>query len=186
MLNHIRNIKLLRQWFRNAKTRLVCFMNGWRINIHVTAYFGGRVSIAKDLRMGPHSYLGKSCSICPGVSIGAYTMLAPEVLIIGGDHIYDNPGVPIIFSGRPQMPTTTIGKDCWIGQRTIILAGVSIGDGAIVAAGSVVTKNVEPYTIVAGSPAKKIKDRFFSQAENLKHQKMLDGQIFEGSYCRPK
>lgn len=55
---------------------------------------------------------------------------------------------------------TVIGNDVWIGEKSIILPGVEIGDGAIIAAGSVVTKNVEPYSIVGGIPAKLIKYRF--------------------------
>ena len=51
-----------------------------------------------------------------------------------------------------------IGNDCWIGAGAIILNGLTIGDGAVVGAGAVVTKDVEPYTIVVGNPARKIKD----------------------------
>ena len=55
---------------------------------------------------------------------------------------------------------TIIGNDVWIGNRSLVLQGVKIGDGAIIGAGSVVTKNVEPYTIVAGNPARVIRKRF--------------------------
>lgn len=57
-------------------------------------------------------------------------------------------------------PKTIIGNDVWIGARVTILSGVSIGDGVIIAAGAVVTKDVEPYTIVGGVPAKPIRKRF--------------------------
>lgn len=185
MLQYIREKKRIRQWFRNTKTKIICTIHGLN-NIHPTAYFGGKVRVAKDLKMGPFSYLGARCSICPGVEIGDYTMLAPDVLIVGGDHVYDKPGIPIIFSGRPEMPKTVIGKDCWIGQRAIIMAGITIGDGAIVAAGAIVTKDVESYSIVAGIPAKRIKDRFTTSEDITVHRTMLDGNVFQGEYCNQK
>lgn len=65
-----------------------------------------------------------------------------------------------------------IEDDVWIGANAIILSGVTIGEGAIIGAGSVVTKNVEPYTIFAGNPAKKIKMRF-TEDELLNHRQLL-------------
>jgi len=62
---------------------------------------------------------------------------------------------------------TIIGNDVWIGDSAIILSGVKIGDGACIAAGSVVTKNVEPFAIVGGVPAKVIKYRFSEETRNL-------------------
>lgn len=94
------------------------------------------------------------------MSIGKYTMLANDVKIIGGDHYYKRVGVPIIFSGRAELHPTVIGDDVWIGAYSIIMAGVTIGNGAIIAAGSVVTKDLEPYGIYGGIPAKLIKMRF--------------------------
>jgi acetyltransferase-like isoleucine patch superfamily enzyme len=68
-------------------------------------------------------------------------MLANDVQIIGGDHRFDIPGTPMLYSGRSELKATTIGRDCWIGARTTIMCGVNIGDGSIIAAGSVVTYN---------------------------------------------
>lgn len=62
--------------------------------------------------------------------------------------------------GYPQKGDTIIGNDVWIGYKATIMAGVNIGDGAIIASGSIVTKDVAPYTIVGGNPAKVIKKRF--------------------------
>lgn len=59
-----------------------------------------------------------------------------------------------------------IGNDCWIGAGAIILNGITIGDGAVIGAGAIVTKDIEPYTIVAGNPAHKIKE---IQIENNEH-----------------
>ena len=142
---------------------------------HVDKYFfatrGSHIS--KDFVAGAYSYVGPGCSICPKVSIGKFTMLANDIQILGGDHMYNKAGIPIILSGRPPLKSTTIGDDVWIGASCIIMAGVRIGDGAIVAAGSVVTKNVDPYFIYGGVPARKIKKRF-SDEEVILHAKMLE------------
>lgn len=109
-------------------------------------------------------------------------MLANNVSIIGGDHIYTKAGIPIIFSGRPELKETIIGKDVWIGAHSIIMAGVKIGDGSIVAAGSVVTRNLNAYTIYGGAPAQKIKDRFLLDAEIEIHKEMLNKKSEECSF----
>lgn len=138
-----------------------------------TTYFGGKSYISRDLVTEKNVYIGPGCAINPRVKIGAYTMLANNVRIMGGDHRYDIPGIPIIYSGRAELKPTTIGRDCWIGAYSIIMCGVNIGDGSIIAAGSVVTKDVEPYSIYGGVPAKKIKNRFNSDEEVAIHKQML-------------
>ena len=150
--------------------------------VHKTFYLGGKSKISKDLVAGPYVYIGPSCIIYPKVKIGDYTMLANNVSIIGGDHKYDKVGTPIIFSGRGELNETVIGKDVWIGAHTQIMTGVFIGDGAIIATGSVVTKDVEAYTIYGGVPAKKIKDRFKKNNEINEHKKMLEKDYKELGY----
>jgi carbonic anhydrase/acetyltransferase-like protein (isoleucine patch superfamily) len=66
-----------------------------------------------------------------------------------------------------ELPRTTIGNDVWIGARAMVLDGVTIGDGCVIAAGSVVTKNIEPYSIVGGIPAKLIRKRFSDEVIEL-------------------
>ncbi len=92
-------------------------------------------------------------------------MLAPRVAIVGGDHRYDLPGVPSILAGRAEIRQVRIEDDVWVGQGATILHGVTIGEGSVVAAGSVVTKDVEPYSIVAGVPARRIRARFSAEDE---------------------
>jgi len=146
----------------------------------------GRSNISKDFEIGKHSYMGGNCEIGPKVKAGDYVMIAPRVKIIGADHRYDLPGVPMIFSGRPDLKLTFIDSDVWIGHSSIIMAGNHIGKGAIIAAGSIVTHDVEPYTIVGGVPAKKIKSRFFNKEDIAIHEKMLEESNVEGKYCAPK
>ena len=141
--------------------------------VHKTFYMDKNSSISKDFKAGAYSYVGPRCVIYPKVSIGDYTMLANDVSIIGGDHIYDLPGMPIIFSGRDQLSSTIIGKDVWVGAYAKIMAGVEIGEGTIIAMGSVVAKDLESYSIYGGIPAKKIKDRFENIEDRIKHEEML-------------
>lgn len=151
-------------------------------NVHSTFYIGGSSKISADLIAGPYSYVGPNCIIYPKVTIGAFSMLANNVNIIGDDHNYKKPGIPIIFSGRETLKPTIIGKDVWIGAFSIIKTGIVIGDGTIVAAGSVVTKDLEPYSIYGGIPAVKIKNRFLSDYDISIHQEMLNQDISNKMY----
>ncbi|MDQ1805379.1 CatB-related O-acetyltransferase [Chryseobacterium sp. PTM-20240506] len=162
---------IIRQLYRDLKMRFFRLSYGLK-NVHKTFYMGGKSEISGDLQAGEYSYIGPGCVIYPKVKIGRYTMLAPQVKIVGGDHYYKNPNKPIIFSGREAELETIIGDDAWIGYGAFISRGVKIGNGAIIAAYSVVTKDVEPYTIVGGSPAKFIKYRF-TEEEIDEHKKML-------------
>jgi acetyltransferase-like isoleucine patch superfamily enzyme len=114
--------------------------------------------------------------------MGNYVMIARELLITGADHRFDKPSVAMIFSGRPDPQVCVIEDDVWIGARVILLKGVRVGRGAIIAAGAVVTRDVAPYTIVGGVPAKPIRLRF-KDAEQRLHDDYLALAPHEGSYC---
>ncbi|RWD71652.1 CatB-related O-acetyltransferase [Mesorhizobium sp.] len=100
------------------------------------------------------------------VSVGSYCSIAAGVLFIAaGEHPTSLVTTyPFTDFGRRSdgfgKGPIKVGNDVWIGSRAIILSGVTIGDGAVVGAGSVVTKDVAPYAIVAGNPAKRIRQRF--------------------------
>ena len=174
-----RSNRFIRRSFRSVKMRLVRQLYGFK-NVHHTFYLGGKGGIASDLVAGAFSYIGKGASICPKVEIGAYTLLAHEVSILGGDHFHDKPGVPICFSGRPELPRTIIADDVWIGHRVTIKAGVNIARGAVVAAGAVVTKDIPEYSIVGGIPAVVIGARFPDPHEREIHNEMLNRTPREG------
>jgi acetyltransferase-like isoleucine patch superfamily enzyme len=154
-------------------------------NVDTTFNIGGKSIIYKDFRAGAYSYVGPGCLIYPGVSIGNYTMLAQNVQIIGADHNYYEAGQPIIFSGRPILKPTVIGKDVWIGANVIINVGVHIGDGSIIAAGSVVTKDIPSFVIAGGVPAKIIKRRFTSKEDEEIHLNMLNSKPQGGNRALP-
>ena len=122
--------------------------------------------IVKDWHQGTTLKIGDFCSIAENVTI-----------LLGGNHPVDwvssFPFGAIFeeFKGRcgeyPEKMSkgdVIIGNDVWIGLNATILSGITIGDGVIIAANAVVTKNVEPYTIVGGNPAKLIKKRFSDEA----------------------
>lgn len=106
--------------------------------------------------------------------IGKFCMIASDVKFImnGANHLTDSlTTYPFAIFGNgwenamdgktyPQKGNVVIGNDVWIGYNATIMAGVNVGDGAIIAANSTVIKDVEPYSIVGGNPAKEIKKRF--------------------------
>jgi acetyltransferase-like isoleucine patch superfamily enzyme len=102
---------------------------------------------------------------------------------MGEDHRFDISGVPTIFSGRPILLNTVIGKDVWIGANSFIRCGISIGDFAIVAAGSVVTRDVEDFAVVGGVPAKKIKLRFDTEEDRACHREKILAGEFQKEYA---
>lgn len=93
-----------------------------------------------------------------GIRIGKNTLIGPRCILHSGNHVYELSGIPIRQQGHKFDPIE-IGEDVWIAANVTILKGVKIGDGAIVAAGSVVTKDVDNYSLVAGVPAKHLKYR---------------------------
>ncbi len=113
------------------------------------------------LEIGNKTYLGHRVSISVGskVTIGNHVLIANEVFIA------DNPGHPLDAARRrvqgvepDQIRPVTIGDDVWIGHGCKIMPGVTIGEGAVVGAGSIVTRDVPPFTLVAGIPAKPVRD----------------------------
>jgi len=150
-----------------------------------TFYIASGSHVSRDLSAGKYSFVGLNCMIGPKVKIGRFSMLANNVSVIGSDHIYSDPSKPIIFSGRPISKQTIIGDDVWVGAFSIIMSGVEIGDGAIVGAGSVVTKNIPSYSIYAGVPAKFIKMRFNDDEIKI-HIEMLKNENIEVKYCGDK
>lgn len=125
--------------------------------------------------MGYGTYIGSHCEM--SANIGRFTSIAPYVRTNRGKHPFSYPYVttcPMFYSTRRQNGKTfakrmvfqetekvpVIGNDCWIGENVFIVGGVKIGDGAVVLAGAVVTKDIPPYAIVGGIPATVIRYRY--------------------------
>lgn len=123
------------------------------INRH--AYFG----TGRDMVMGDYSGLGANCIVPNNIVIGKYVMMASRVFIADNNHIYERTDIPMCFQGKTENEVTVIEDDVWIGTGVIMTPGHTIGKGSILAAGSVVTKDVEPYSVMGGNPAKLIRKR---------------------------
>lgn len=126
---------------------------GKDINIEKGAIFDTSVEI------GDNSGIGINCTLYGKVIIGDDVMMGPEVFIYTTNHRYDDLTIPMAKQGYTEEQPVVIGNDVWIGSRVTIMPGIHIGDGAIVGSSAVVTKDVEPYGIVAGNPAKVIGSR---------------------------
>jgi acetyltransferase-like isoleucine patch superfamily enzyme len=114
------------------------------------------VSLSGSIVLGDRVAVGAYSTITSQVApieIGSNSRLAAEVFVSTSNHEFEAPNVPIIDQGKRHAPVV-IGRDVWIGRRAIVLPGVRIGDGAVIAAGAVVTHDVEPLAVVAGVPAR--------------------------------
>ena len=109
-----------------------------------------------DVIIGDRSRIGMSNVLIGPVTIGNDVILAQNIVLSGLNHGYEDISKPI--SKQPVTKKKIILEDeVWIGANSVIVAGVTVGKHAVVAAGSIVTKNVPPYTVVAGNPAKVVK-----------------------------
>jgi acetyltransferase-like isoleucine patch superfamily enzyme len=115
---------------------------------------GEGMKIGNNSNIGAYSYIG-----CSGyIEIGDNVMISPRVSIYAENHLFGRTDIPIKDQGVKKL-FVKIEDDCWIAANSIILAGITIGKGSVVSAGSVVTKNVPPNSVVAGVPAVIIKQR---------------------------
>lgn len=126
--------------------------------IRPTNSYGGE--IGEGLKIGNNSNIGPYCYIgCSGyIEIGDNVMMSPRVSIYAENHVFDRTDITMKAQGVNRQ-FVKIEDDCWIAANSVILAGVTIGKGSVVAAGSVVTRDVPPYSIAAGVPAEIIKQR---------------------------
>ena len=126
---------------------------GQAVNIESGAEFDEHVTI------GDRSSLGVDSQVFGPVTIGSNVMMGPECCILTRNHQHDRCDIPMIDQGYEDYRPVVIGDDVWIGRCVIILPGVTVGGGSIIAAGAVVSKDVKPYSIVGGVPAKQIGNR---------------------------
>ena len=149
---HFMHRKLEKGHNEYLKSRMSCGRNV-SIRDRAIIYSPERLTVSDNVSINS----GVTILAQGGVSIGEYTMISPGVTIVSVSHDYSKLGKEA-WDGQIKKPVI-IGRNVWIAAGAIILPGVTIGDGAVVAAGSVVTKDVPPYTVVAGLPAAVTKER---------------------------
>lgn len=135
-------------WARRIATKV-----GTNVNIERKAVFGPLLQINNN------SGVGINCEIYGPVTIGENVMMGPEVIIYTSGHKHDRTDIPMVKQGGDAVKPVTIGNDVWIGRRAIIMPGVKIGNGCIIGAAAVVTKDIPDYCVAVGVPAKVVKSR---------------------------
>lgn len=146
---HSRLAKNLRGFF----ARRFIEHGGVNINIERGATFGSELSI------GDNSGVGINCEVLGPCHISNDVMMGPEVVIYTRNHSHSDPSKPMRLQGYEEAFPVTICDDVWLGRRVMIMPGVTIGKGTVVAAGAIVTKDLPEYAICAGIPAKVVGNR---------------------------
>ena len=113
-------------------------------------------NLAGDCTIGENTFIGIGNIIIGPVELGSNIVTAQHVVISGMNHQYENINVPVRDQGN-NVGKITIEDECWIGAQCVITAGITIGRHSVVAAGSVVTKSIPPYSLAGGNPAQILK-----------------------------
>jgi acetyltransferase-like isoleucine patch superfamily enzyme len=113
-----------------------------------------------DVIIGNNSLIGMGNVLIGPVTVGNNVILAQNIVASGLNHEYRNPDMPIMSQPVTTAPIT-IGDDCWLAANVVVTAGVTIGKHCVIAAGAVVTKDIPPYSVAVGNPAKVIKQYNF-------------------------
>lgn len=153
IVSHIPSYTIRHGWYRHIL--------GWDIDPHVSILMGQHIQMAgirasgKKVYIGPGSVINRACLLYTtgGLIIDEQVSIGDGVWLITGSHAMNDPQFPDFY--KPIV----IEHHAWIGMRATILGGVTIGEGAVVMAGAVVTRNVPPYAVVGGVPAKIIRQR---------------------------
>lgn len=150
--NHSR-INLGQRKLRELFGRLFLMECGNHVNIQKNTSFSHRC------KLGDYSGIGENSILYGPVYIGKYVMMGPSCTIYTQNHAFSNINMPMCKQGGEKVQPVTIEDDVWIGGNVTILPGVKVSKGAILAACAVITKDVPPYAIVGGNPARIIKYR---------------------------
>jgi acetyltransferase-like isoleucine patch superfamily enzyme len=141
-----------RCWYLHKALRIIKSTESTKIEPNV--YLGNM----KEIIIGTGVRINENVFI-QGARVGDKVLIAPNVAILSSSHKYNDVTIPIIDQGEHKKKVPVIGNDVWIGRNSVILPGIKIGDGAVIGACSLVNKDVNPYTVVAGVPARFIKFR---------------------------
>lgn len=164
MFDHIDIFSFLKKARRSSVGRLRAFrfrLFNRSINISSGFFCGKGCSMSRGclVSIGENFYMGNRCNIGASITIGRDVLFASNVAVVGGDHRIDGIDVPIRLAGREPELMTVIEDNVWIGHGAIIMRGIRVHQGAVIAAGAVVTRDVDSNQVVGGNPAKIIRLR---------------------------
>lgn len=146
-------IRIGQKAFRALCGKLILKHCGKKVNIEKGASFSAKTSL------GDYSGIGINARINGTCTIGDYVMMGTDVVVLTRNHAFGRTDIPMMHQGFEEERPVVIGNDVWIGDRAIIMPGVHVGDGSIIASGAIVTHDVPPYAIVGGVPATLIRMR---------------------------
>ena len=146
LIGHLPSFRIRHWYYRH----ILRYRIGCSCSIHMDTFFTG-----KNISIGDHVVINRRCYLDGriGIEINNNVSISPEVYIISLDHDPDSPR----FATRGSK--VIVEDYVWIGARAIIMPGVTLGEGAVVGAGAVVTRDINPYRIAVGTPAREIRDR---------------------------
>jgi acetyltransferase-like isoleucine patch superfamily enzyme len=170
--------------------------HGASLTLAAGCYVGRHVELgpAGEIRIGSDTSIQDRCILLGVISIGRYCTLAPNIYASSGRHYFDLEPASLIrdqdarASCDPQLAAhhhrpVVVEDDCWLGINSVIMPGVTVGKGAVVGAGAVVTRDVEPYAVMVGSPAKPIRKRLeFSPPRRLNYRSAEDRPYFYAGF----
>lgn len=139
---------------------MLCSNIFYKIGKNVRIDKGVHFGFGNLIEIGDNSYFGKNNYIPHNIKVGNNVMIGPDLFIPTNSHRFDRTDIPMRLQGMTSSEKINIIEDdVWIGARVFINYGIKIGKGAIIGAGSVVTKDIPPYEIWGGNPAKLIRKR---------------------------
>jgi len=143
----------IRVWYVSKVLKVIQYSEGciFEQNVYISA--GG-----ERVKIGMHTHINENVFI-QAASIGNYVMIGPNVSLLSNSHIHKRIDIPMEMQGMTENTPVVIEDDVWIGRNVIVLPGITIQKGSIIGAGSIVTKNIESYSVMGGIPAKLIKKR---------------------------
>lgn len=140
---------------RRVAVRRIFRRCGDDVIVKSRVYFGRGANV----EVGHRSQLGIGLRADSEFSLGNDVIMGPDVVIMSWGHCFDRTDVPMNQQGACEVKPVVVGDDVWLGTRAILMPGVHIGDHAVVGAGAVVTADVPDYAVVAGVPARVLRDR---------------------------
>ena len=165
------NIAIAGYFERKRLYKLYAAMKSVGRNVHICKNYS--ISALKKVELGNHIWIGENfyARAEGGVSIGSGTIISRNVEIWTSNHYYDAEDLQSIpYDRRMVTKPVVIGENVWIGTHVIILPGVTIGEGAVIGAGAVVSKDIPPYAVAGGNPARVLKYRNIEKYNELKAQ----------------